>query len=207
MEKIKLNFINHSNDTNDSSIVIFQKNVATGPDEYAVAWTVIQHCGPSENHPFTYPMNCTVSASDSYGNFTPQLEAFYGQAFDMIKSTSGDILQLSTTPAVSMEEIEVRNKLQMGSINANCFKDGKLLAVKTNLVPGQHANFEFKPTIWIGVVSEIEEGQVMNAAILSEINTEINLLGIASADIVMTGGGTGASSTPFIFTLQNITML
>ena len=48
--------------------------------------------------------------------------------------------------------------------------------------------------IWIGVVSQIEQGQVMNSAILSDINTEISLLGISRADIVMRGGGAGAVS-------------
>jgi hypothetical protein len=63
-----------------------------------------------------------------------------------------------------------------------------------------------KPTIWIGVVSQVEEGDVMNSAIISDINTELSLLGIASADIVMSGGGAGPSATPFMFTLENIVM-
>jgi|GEM_PF-5257396 len=38
MNSIKLNFINHSNDTNNSSVVIFQKNEATSFEELAVAF-------------------------------------------------------------------------------------------------------------------------------------------------------------------------
>ena len=73
-------------------------------------------------------------------------------------------------------------------------------------IPWQKAVFEFKPTIWIGVASQVVQGQVMNSAIISNINTELSLLGIASADIVMTGGGPGANSTPFAFNLENIVM-
>lgn len=204
MNAIKLNFINKSNDTNNSSVVIFQQNLAE--DSLPTAWIVIQNCGRLDNHPFTYPIDLQVSASDSYGNYTPLLTAYDGQAFDMVKSTSGDILQLSTTPATSPYQTEVRNELNMGAINAYCFRDGKLLATKTGMAPGQKAVFEFQPRIYIGVVSQIEEGDVMNAAIISQINTEINLLGITSADIVMTGGGSGASSTPFNFTLENINL-
>lgn len=204
MENIKLNFINKSSDTNNSSIVIFQKNVATDFEEVAIAWRVIKNCGRLDNHPFTYPMLFQVSASDSYGNFTPQLNAYDGQSFEMVKNTSGDVLQLSSTPAVSSNEVELKNNLQTGSINANCFRDGKLLASKTGLAPGQKAVFEFQPTIYIGVVSQVEEGDVMNSAIISQINTQINLFGIISADIVMTGGGSGPSSKAFEFTLQNI---
>ncbi|MDC0684919.1 hypothetical protein [Sorangium atrum] len=39
---------------------------------------------------------------------------------------------------------------------------------------------------------------------ISSVNTELSLLGIASADIVMAGGGAGVDSTPFVFTLENI---
>ncbi len=204
MDKIKLNFINKSGDTNNSSVVIFQQNVAEDFGEIAIAWKVIKNCGRLDNHPFTYPMLFNVSASDSYGNNTPQLTAANGEAFDMIKDTSGDILQLSSTPATSANEVEVRNNLSSGAINANCYRDGKILATKTGLAPGQKAVFEFQPKIYIGVVSQVEEGDVMNSAIISQVNSQINLFGITSADIVMTGGGPGASSTPFNFTLENI---
>ena len=46
----------------------------------------------------------------------------------------------------------------------------------------------------------------MNSAIISNINTELSLPGIASADIVMTGGGSGANSAPFTFNLENTVM-
>ena len=204
MEKIKLNFINKSADVNNSSVVIFQQNVAEDFGEIAIAWIVIQNCGRLDNHPFTYPMQFDVCASDSYGNYTPQLVASKGEAFEMIKDSSGDILRMSSTPAASTNEVEIRNNLASGAINANCYRDGKLFAAKTGLAPGQKAVFEFQPKIGIGVVSQIEEGDVMSSAIISQINTEINLFGIKSADIVMTGGGTGKESEPFNFTLENI---
>lgn len=204
MNQIKLNFINHSNDTNNSDVVIFQKNVAEDFSEIAVAWTVIQNCGVGGHHPFSYPMEVTVDACDSWGNYTVQLPAPSGSAFEVVKSPSGDVIQQSATSASSTSEIDIRNQLNQGAINANVYRDGRLCATKTNISPGQKAVFTFKPTIWIGVVSQVEQGDVMNSAIISDINTEISLLGIASADIVMTGGGPGPSATPFTFTLQNI---
>ncbi|MFY0629706.1 MAG: hypothetical protein JXR05_04945 [Flavobacteriaceae bacterium] len=204
MSDINLNFINKSADTNNSSVVIFQQNVAEDFGEIAIAWRVIENCGRLDNHPFTYPMNFMVSSSDSYGNYTPQLSATNGQAFDMVKDASGDVLQLSTTPATSSDEVELRNNLETGAINANCYRDGNLLASKTGIAPGQKAVFEFQPTIYIGVVSQVQEGDVMDSAIISQVNSQINLFGITSADIVMTGGGPGKDSTPFTFSLENI---
>lgn len=202
---IQLNFINNSNDLNNSDVVVFQKNVASNFDELAVAWTVIRYCSQGDNHPFTYPLSQTVAASDSWGNYTPQLNAQPGQLFQMVRTPSGDKL----TPGgsgTSSREIQVLNSLPQGSINPCIYKAGRLLATKTSVAPDQKAVFEFKPTIWIGVVSQVEQGQVMNSAILSSINTEISLLGIASADIVMTGGGSGPNARPFAFNLENVVM-
>ena len=201
---IKLNFINKSNDKNDSQIVIFQKNVGTDFDELAVAWQVIQNCGQGDNHPFVFPMDMAVSAADSYGNYTPQRPAQNGQLFTMQNDKhSGDQLNL-TGASTSMTEVQVLNGLTRGAINASIYKAGKILATKTSIAPQQKAIFQFKPTIWIGAASQIVQGQIMNSAIISNINTELFLLGIASADIVMTGGGPGPNSTQFVFTLENI---
>jgi hypothetical protein len=201
---IKLNFVNDSNDVNNSEIVIFARNAATNVAETAVAWQVIQNCGQGDNHPFAYPMTNQVGASDSWGNYTPLLDAAEGQQFSMILDTSGDVLRESG-PAASPTEIEVLNALPRGAIDAGIYKSGKLYARATGVAPQQKAVFQFKPTIWIGVASQVVEGTVMNSAVMSEINTELSLLGLASADIVMTGGGAGPNATPFRFNLANIT--
>jgi hypothetical protein len=203
MPGINLTFINQSNDTNNSQVVIFQKNVAINVDEFAVAWKVIQNCGPGWNHPFTFSGQFYTAAGDSWGNHSPQVPAAGGQTFSVVATPSGDVLQLMSESA-DTHEIGISNDLQTGAISANIFMDGSLLATKTNVSPGQKAVFQFKPTIWVGVVSQLTEGDVINSAILSQVNTEISLLGLKSADIVMTGGGPGSSSTPFIFTLQNV---
>lgn len=202
---IQLNFINNSNDANNSQVVIFQKNEGASMSELAVAWTVIQNCGQGSNHPFTYPMETTVSAKDSDGNHTQHQAAAPGQAFQMVMKPSGHQL-VPVESSSSPTELQVLNSLQQGAIDANVYKAGRLLVTRTQIAPGQKAVFQFKPRIWLGVVSQVVQGAVMNAAILSAINTEISLLGIASADIVMTGGGAGPEARPFEFTLQNLVM-
>jgi hypothetical protein len=200
---IQLNFINQSADANNSQIVIFQKNLATGYEDIAVAWKVIQYCGFGENHPFTCPTTMQVSVSDSYGNYQPKLHAQPGDAFQVSLTGSGDTLTRSGKPNYPTE-VQVDNNLPQDAISATIFKDGTLLAIKRGIAPGQMAAFAFKPTIWIGAVSQVMQGQVMDSAIVENVNTELSLLGLASADIVMTGGGPGLNSQPFAFTLQNI---
>jgi hypothetical protein len=202
---IQLNFINQSNDANNSDVVIFQRNAATNLGEVAVAWLVIRNCGQGDNHPFAYPSYMAVGASDSFGNYSPHLPASYGQLFAMTRTRSGDQLAF-VGETTSRAEVQVENRLPTGAINAMIYKSGSLFARKTNISPGELAAFEFKPTIWIGVVSQVEQGQVMDEAIISSIDTEFTLFGLASADIVMTGGGTGQEAKPFEFHLENVVM-
>ena len=205
MNVIKLNFIDRSNDPNNSSIVFYQKNVATEFDSLAVAWKVIQNCGQGCNHPFTYPMEMEVSASDSWGNFMPRIKAYNGQLFHVSQAPSGNELSYKG-PGTSSKEVQLQNDLVRGAINACIYKDGRLLAIKTAVAPAQKAVFQFKPTLWASVASQIVEGSVMDSAIISAVNTELSLLGVASADIVLTGGGPSKDATSFSFTLENVVM-
>jgi len=204
MNSTRLNFINRSNDRSNSRVVIFQKAEKTTFDELTIAWKVIQNCGQGDYHPFVYEYNMQITSGDSYGNFTTPMTAYPGDRFDMILDPSGDILQKSSTPAASPSAVEVYNGLSKGSLSANIYRSGMLLASKSVVAPGQKAVFDFKPSIYIGVASEVEQGQTMDSAVLSEINKQIYLTGIASADLVMTGGGSGVNSSPFQFALSNV---
>ena len=202
---IKLNFINNSKDESNSEIVIFQKNLATDFYDLPVAWQVIRYCRPGDSHAFIFPKAMQIGVSDSYGNFTQQLPAHSGQLFHMVLTPSGNLLEPVGSSTCS-EVVEVRNALSKGAFNVGIYKDDKLLAFKTTIVPHQKVAFVFNHTLWIGVATHIEQGQVMDSAMLSSVNTELDLLGIASADIVMTGGGPGGDATPFNFNLENVVM-
>jgi len=207
VKKTKLNFINKSKDNNENTIVIFQKNVAESFDETAVAWTVINI---PKNNPkqlfefsFLYPAHFKVRASDPDGKSTGTMTACEGQSFEMAADKSENILKLSNTPAINKKDIEIKNSLETGAINGYALKDEKVLAAKSGIAPGQKAVFQFPPTIWIGAVSQVEEGDVMKSAVIQSINKELPLENLSSADIVMTGGGPGATSTPVTFNLEN----
>lgn len=204
MDKIKLNFINKSNDANNNNVVIFQQNVAQEFEKSAIAWKVIENSSRLDNHPFAFSMGYEVATCDSYGNFTPMLYTYEGTAYEMVKDNAGSVLRVASKPATNLSQIEVKNALPSGIINANCYRNNRLIATKTNLAPGEKAVFEFYPRLFIGVVPEIEEGDVLDSAIISQINSQINLFGITSADIVMTGGGPGNHSPAFNFSLENI---
>lgn len=201
---IQLNFINYSNDVANSQVLIFQKNEATNFGELAIAWKVITNCGVGCNHPFVFPLKFEVSSSDSDGNYTPKMLAKIGDKFAVEMGQSGHILRLTSEPAASKFEVELKNNLSLGSVSANVFKDGKLLAKHKIVSPAQKAVFQFLPRIFIGVVSDVQQGEEINTAVLSDINTEFDLLGISSANIIMTGGGGGTLATAFRFELDKV---
>src|SRR5258707_6655140 len=151
---ILLNFVNESHDANNSEIVIFQQNVAANFDEYVVAWKVIQSSGHGHNHPFVYPEPFAVAANDVYGSFTPRLAAVPGELFSATPATSGNSL-VSVGRGSNPAQLQVRNDLKEGAIGASIYKANSLLATKPSIAPGQMAVFQFKPTIWIGVASQI----------------------------------------------------
>lgn len=204
MTDVKLNLINRSEDTNNSTVTILPRNVDVTMDEIAVAWKVIKGLGKDDSHPFSYPLDSMIGAEDSYGNFTKQIPVVPGEAFEMIRDSTGDVLKKSLGPSTDPSGVELRNNLPTGSISALIYKDGSVFERKSNVAPGQKAVFSSKPVLYIGALSQSRQGQFINSAILQTVNTELNLLGIASADIVWTGGGPGPDSAPFQFTLQNV---
>lgn len=201
---IQLNLINHSNDVANSQVLIFQKNEATNFGELAIAWKVITNCGVGCNHPFLFPLKFEVCSSDSDGNYTRKMLATNGNKFAVEMGRSGHILRLTSEQTASVTEVELKNNLSQGSVSANVFKDGKLLAKHSIISPAQKVVFQFLPKIFIAVVSDVQQGEEINTAVLSDINTEFDLLGINSADIIMTGGGGGKMATQFRFELDNV---
>ena len=200
---VPLKFINRSQSTDTPEILIFQKNVATDINESVVAWKVIQYCGVGSYHPFFYSTELEVGIADDYGNFSRHLKASNGSVFNVTQAVSGrQISNVNTTPGGS--HICIKNSLLRGAVTVNIYLNQQLLASKTCVAPGQKALFAFEPTLWIGVMSQLVQGTLVDSAIISDINTEISLLGVASASIVLTGGGPGPDALPYTFTLEDV---
>jgi len=201
---IKLRFVNKSNDGNKSEVLIYQKNVVTAMPSLSVAWKVIRYCGRDCTHPFVYPDGYEVSITDEHGNFTPRLKAKNGQMLSLVQTPIGNRRLLYTGPASASTELDVVNGMSQGAVDVCIFKDGRMVGVKTSVSPGQKAVFQYQPALWIGVCSEVIQGQPIDSAVMSDVNTELSLIGIASADIVMSGGGPGEGAIAYQFNLENI---
>ncbi|WP_447727819.1 hypothetical protein [Sphingomonas koreensis] len=200
---IQLNFINRSDDTNNSRILIFGKNPETSLDEIAKAWIAIPALKPNTTHAVLYTAETGLTVQDSYGNFTPMQPATPGEHFRVVAGEGGHLVEPAITVGPA-DQITLANDLMQGAVNACLYKDGHLYLSERNVVPGQTAAFRLRPVIWLAVASETDPDAGSDSAILSSVATEISLLGLASADVVMTGGGSGANAEPLDFTLENI---
>ncbi|MBA2672769.1 hypothetical protein [Ramlibacter sp.] len=202
---IALNFINDSNDAGNAKIVIYTHNALGGIDEMPVAWKVIANCAPGSSVGFVYPHAVMVGANDEAGHQTPPQPAEPGQLFAMRQTGSG--WQLTQAgQAGKPDRIEILHQQGDGPIGASIYKDGRLLATRQTIMPRNTAVFRFAPVLWIGAAARVEEGRVIHRAVQAGITTRLSLQGIASADIAMTGGGSGPHAQPVQFALRNATM-
>ena len=200
---IQLNYINQSNDSSLSSVFFYQKNYSPDIKVTELAWKVIEKCGRDDNHPFTLPTEVGVNVVDSYGNHTPIASTQPGEKLALLSKPSGHRL-VHVGQATSSAEIQVVNGLDQSAIAVTAYKNEYPIVTKTGVAPKQMALFQFTTILFAGVASQIALRQPINSLVMSCEPTELDLLGVASADIVLRGGGTGPSSRPFRFCLQNV---
>lgn len=200
----RITFINKSLDENNSKVVIFQKSVATNLKSTSTAWRVIEHCGYNWSHEFIYSSSFDVAVKDSYNNHSDKKAASPGEKWVVIQKSAGNMIELDSGTAANREEVEVKNELYMGSIDAQVYKQGGIVVSRNGIPPGQKAIFKLEPYIYVGVHAKVEEGEILSSAVLSDENTRFSLRGINEAQIIMTGGGVGLSAVPFEFELVRI---
>lgn len=204
MSSIKLTFRNKSQDTENSSVVLFQQDTGANVNDTAIAWKVIQNCGIGDFNSFDYPMTQLVTVIDAWGNYSPLLDANCGDVFSVtdVGGKTGTVLSKSRETG-DPNMVTVRNDQAIGSIDVAIYKDDRQLARKTGVSPGEESVFELLPYLYIGTCVDVEEGDVMDSDTVPRVLTKLSLLGLKSADIVMSGGGAGPNATPFVFQLDN----
>lgn len=201
MLHIRLSFINRSKDTNDSQILLFQKNEAASAGAPVIAWRVIAGCKPGQDYSFKFTHELTIAASDMYGTFTEQQPATNGQRFTLEQVPGGKALTADATG--HPRRVSFVNGLDEPA-SVNIYRNDRLVAMAAGIASGREVSFQLADSLWIGAVVQIPEGAIIHPAILEDIKQKLILTNIASADIVMTGGGSGSHATPFAFELDNV---
>lgn len=201
--QIKLNFINRSSATNNPRLAIFQQsNGGASGEPGALAWRMIGSRAIDDPGPFLLPLQ--AQAGGLGADYPPQLGAA-ARNMDLEMDMDMDAILRRNRDAI--EAAEARGNRQAEPGNASLDSNAMAPVATTTAEPLQDAVSASAPTIRISAVSAMPAGEAMAPAPLSPVDTELSLLGIASADVVITGGGCGPSSTPISFHLENIVRL
>ncbi|MDG1332354.1 MAG: hypothetical protein P8P74_08480 [Crocinitomicaceae bacterium] len=201
MKKTSLNFINRSKESKPQNIVIYQSNEASmSHNEIPIAWKVIKKCGVDQSHSFEFNMAIQVAMGDSFGNYRQPIDVEIGRIIAAVPGDFSGDLELTDRFTHNPNEFDVINKMGDGSISANCFRNEMLLATRDYIYPGDSVSFRFSEIIRIAVAPGVEQGDELDPFRFEGINVELNLAGIESADIIMTGGGKDL----FQFSMENV---
>lgn len=199
---ITLNFVNRSQRIAAADVVICQHNAAAGLRCNPVAWRVLRAVTPQAAQALELPQCFAVSVEDVTGQVTPPRPVIAGHVYAASASPSGTVLAEGEVDIENRENVTVPNHLQEGVIHATAHKGGHLIAMRTNVAPGEVAAFRFFDHVYVALSGRVQEGEVISDAVASRITTRINLLGITSADVVLRDG---AETDRFpVFELENI---
>ena len=100
--------------------------------------------------------------------------------------------------------IQVQNMCEQEALICHIYRDHRLVAVQEPVLPQQYAMFRLRTSIFVSALSHIDEGGVLPLATVAAFNTEFDLLGIYSAELILTGGGSGSYAMPLRVHLENI---
>lgn len=197
--KTELTFINRSYDVSRSDIVIFQPNEAARGIQCPIAWKVIKRCPVDWSHPFIFSSELHVGIRDRERNFSPRVPVNPGTLVCVSHRPSGSVA-LDLEKAEHPVGIYVENRLEAAGCDVEIYRDGRLLSHYQALKPRARAAFRFGHRIFVAAVSGINEGDPLRTSDLHWLTlTQLDLLGVTSTDIVMTGGGYGPDATPLRF--------
>ena len=201
-EAITLNFINKTQDIPAASVVICQHNAAAGMRCNPVAWRVLRDVTPEAPCSFEVPSAFEVALQDAAGLMTTPAGGGAGQRYGAVAGPTGVVLKEGGRDVEHAEDVCVQNLFEEETLNVTAHKSSRLVAIRTNIDPGDVAAFRFIDHIYVGRAGRLQEGDLISEAVASRITTRINLFGVRKADIVMTSSDKGARAPHF--RLENI---
>ena len=210
---VVLTFINQRSDGSALRLVLFKPNAtvsgAADPAGAPLAWKVVR-CAPKQQSRATYPFSQQLAVFAPDGPHGSMQEARAGQRFYIDRS---GVLQRDTSLAaapVAANTVPVHNATQAQRLDVLLYKDGRPLCRSSGLAPGESTLFDVLPTLYMAIdsaphsaggrtgatlssaVHDIAEGGTVDAVSAASA-TPIILLGLKSADIIVSGTASNSS--------------
>jgi len=188
---VKITYVNESANQDLPKIFLFLKNEIPTFDALrdGVAWRVIEDVGRGSSCQFNYPIETSVRASWNNGTCrTALLESSIGRRYCVTEDDTGIVIT-ADGDAGNTRSIDVVNNIRVsGGVSADLYKDGKLMMRKNVVAYGQKATFVLHPKLYVGLASEIQEGELLSSAVLdSDHFHELDLEGLTEMKFALTG--------------------
>jgi hypothetical protein len=202
MPPAEINFVNKSLAVSPVDVVLFEPAEFFDKLTTQVPWLFIKHCSYDFSHPFLYAASMEIQLRDDWGNYSPPIKAEPGMRYVIRNVNKKEKLE-SAGPGKS-GEVEIFNNLPEGAPAIVINRNGRISAIRTGLAPGEYFLFRIPDQLLGRKIS----GDVQ-AAQLQRLENDgfcslINMKDITKADLVLTGGGIGATTKKYSLTLQHI---
>jgi hypothetical protein len=201
---LQLRFVNLSGDGGVSNVVFFQKNGANATGSI-IAWRVARNCGYRNYCCLPYNWETEIDMVDWNGNHCPRQAAAGDGVFHIVRKRYGKKLEAVRTEG-HPTQVWVQNRLDTGAPHITLYRSGCVVARHENLIPGQWAKFDVEHWLHVVVMPCVKQGDDIAAHLGSASIAKFFLQGIASADIVMVGGGRGRDAQALRFMMTNVVM-
>ncbi len=199
----RLRFWNLTQVLNHPDVVIAQRPLDRRDNRTVVVWRVIRRCAHGCYRPFSYDSTAELTVSDVYGNYSPHQPAAPGSRYGVSPTFHGRRLYQEGSAANS-DALQVHNGLPKGTLRAHLVNRGRVIATAGPVGPGQNALFIPHHHLCVATLDRVCDGQHLAPGDVHRLTTEFDIYGIASADLIMVGGGFSTDSKPFSFTMENI---
>ncbi|MDB5959322.1 MAG: aromatic ring-opening dioxygenase LigA [Massilia sp.] len=191
---VVLTVLNRRRDGATSQLVLFKKNSAAA-DDPVLAWKVLR-CPAGQEARVVVPFSQQVGVFDPRGSHAGLESASAGDCFEVAdarRAGSGGAAAplLGRTQdhlaAIGPNMVGVHNGTSDGVLDVVLYKDGRPLCRQGALAPGTTIVFEVLPYLHVGLCAGVAEGAMLDAATVAAA-MRISLLGLKSADLILTGG-------------------
>lgn len=187
---VSITYYNNAMNPDRPTVFVFTKNYVPTFDvlKDGVAWLALPDIGKGSSSSFVFPIRTTVQGMWGGSNKTRSIEAEIGKRYTVLRDETGIVLDPGGD-ASQKTAIEVSSQIKVdGGIKAQICKDGKVLVTKEIVAYNQKATFVLHPKLYWGLASEIQDGQQISSAVLDTDNFfEMDIEGLISADVVLTG--------------------
>jgi hypothetical protein len=186
---VVLTVLNRRRDGAASQLVLFKMNSAAAANP-VLAWKVLR-CAAGRPARVVVPFSQQVGVFNPRGAHAGLESASAGECFQVadratVSGAAAPLLSRGQRAAIGPNMVGVHNGTSDGVLDVVLYKDGRPLYREAALAPGGTMVFEVLPYLHAALCTGVAEGAVLDAATVAAA-TRISLLGLKSADLILTG--------------------